>query len=81
LTCPHKERGRGIQASDLHFIKSGPQLIEIRVYSHVDWIGDPTYRYSTTGYCFLLSEFPTSHGVARNSLLLPNLILKLSTMP
>jgi hypothetical protein len=79
--CPHKEKGRGIRTSNLYFIMNGLQSIELHVYSHVDWIGDPTYHWFTTGYCFLLGEFPTSHGVARNSLLLPNLILKLSTMP
>ena len=28
----------------------------LRVFSDADWVGDPTNRRSTTGYCFLLSS-------------------------
>jgi hypothetical protein len=51
--------------------------LDLRVYSDVDWAGDPTDRHSTTGYCFLLGDSLT-HGVVRNNLLLPVLALKLS---
>jgi hypothetical protein len=29
LTCPHKKEGEGIRTSDLHFMRHGPQLIEL----------------------------------------------------
>jgi hypothetical protein len=36
----------------LHF--SSHSSLELRAYSDADWVGDPTDRRSTTGYCFLL---------------------------
>jgi hypothetical protein len=30
--------------------------LELRAYADADWVGDPTDRRSTTGYCFLLGS-------------------------
>ena len=33
---------------------SAQSPLVLRAFSDADWAGDPTYRRSTTGYCFLL---------------------------
>jgi hypothetical protein len=38
----------------LHF--SSHSSLDLRVYSDADCAEDPTYRRSTTGYCFLLGD-------------------------
>uniref|UniRef100_A0A2N9EKA6 Integrase catalytic domain-containing protein n=1 Tax=Fagus sylvatica TaxID=28930 RepID=A0A2N9EKA6_FAGSY len=38
----------------LHFSAQSP--LTLRAYSDADWVGDPTDRRSTTGYCFLLGS-------------------------
>ena len=35
---------------------SAQSPLVLRAFSDADWAGDPTYRRSTTGYCFLLSS-------------------------
>ena len=38
----------------LHF--SSHSLLTFQAYSDADWVGDPTDRRSTTGYCFLMGD-------------------------
>ena len=38
----------------LHF--SSHSSLTLQAYSDADWASDPTYRQSTTGYCFLLGN-------------------------
>jgi hypothetical protein len=38
----------------LHFFSRSS--LDLYVYSDVDWVGDPTNRRSTMGYCFLLGD-------------------------
>ena len=38
----------------LFYLVQSPLVL--RVFSDVDWAGDPTDRRSTTGYCFLLGS-------------------------
>ena len=43
---------KGTLFHGLHF--SAQFSFELRAYADADWVGDPTDRRSTTGYCFLL---------------------------
>jgi hypothetical protein len=45
---------KGTLFHGLHF--STQFSLELRAYADVDWVGDPTDRRSTTGYCFLLGS-------------------------
>jgi hypothetical protein len=45
---------KGTLFHGLHF--SSHSTLDLRIYSDADWAGDPTYRRSTTGYCFLLGD-------------------------
>ena len=42
----------------LHF--SSHSSLTLKAYSNADWADDPTDRRSTTGYCFLLGDYPIS---------------------
>ena len=43
---------KGTMFCGLHF--SSCSSLELQAYFDADWAGDPTDRYSTTKYCFLL---------------------------
>ena len=43
---------KGTLFHDLHF--SAQSSLKLRAYADANWVGDPTNRHSTTGYCFLL---------------------------
>jgi transposase InsO family protein len=45
---------KGTLFHGLHFSAQSP--LTLRAYSDADWVGDPTDRRSTTGYCFLLGS-------------------------
>ena len=45
---------KGTIFDGLHF--SSHSSLNLQAYSDADWAGDPTYRRSTTGYCFLLGD-------------------------
>jgi hypothetical protein len=45
---------KGTLFHGLHF--SSHSSLDLRVYSDADCAGDPTYRRSTTSYCFLLGD-------------------------
>ena len=46
---------KGTLFHGLHF--SAQSSFELRAYADADWVGDPTNRRFTTGYCFLLGFF------------------------
>ena len=43
---------KGTLYHSLHY--SSRSFLKLHAYSNVDWAGDPTDRYSITGFCFLL---------------------------
>jgi hypothetical protein len=43
---------KGTLFHGFHFSSQSP--LELHAYPNADWVGDPTDRRSTTGYCFLL---------------------------
>ncbi|XP_028105052.1 uncharacterized protein LOC114304078 [Camellia sinensis] len=45
---------KGTLFHGLHYSSSSALLL--RTYSDVDWVGDPTDRRSTTGFCFFLGD-------------------------
>jgi hypothetical protein len=45
---------KGTLFHGLHF--SSQSSLTLQAYSDADWVGDPTDRRSTTGYCFLLGD-------------------------
>ena len=45
---------KGTLFHGLHF--SAQSSLTLKAYSDADWVGDPTDRRFTTGYCFLLSS-------------------------
>ena len=45
---------KGTLFHGLFYLAQSPLVL--RVFSDVDWAGDPTNRRSTTGYCFLLGS-------------------------
>jgi hypothetical protein len=45
---------KGTLFHGLHF--SAQSSLELHAYADADWVGDPTDRRSTIGYCFLLSS-------------------------
>ena len=45
---------KGTIFNGLHF--SSHFSLTLQAYSDIDWVGDPTDRRSTTGYCFLLGD-------------------------
>ena len=45
---------KGTIFDGLHF--SSHSSLTLQTYSNADWVGDPTDRQSTTGYCFLLGD-------------------------
>ena len=45
---------KGTIFDGLHF--SSHSSLTLQAYSDADWVGDPTYRRSTIGYCFLLGD-------------------------
>ena len=45
---------KGILFHGLFYSAQSPLIL--RVFSNVDWAGDPTDPRSTTGYCFLLGS-------------------------
>ena len=46
---------KGTIFDGLHF--SSHSSLTLQAYSDADWVGDPTDRRSTTGYCFLLGDY------------------------
>ena len=46
---------KGTIFDGLHF--SSHSSLALQAYLDADWVGDPTYRRSTTGYCFLLGDY------------------------
>ena len=45
---------KGTIFDGLHF--SSHSSLTLQAYSDADWVGDPTDRRSTIGYCFLLGD-------------------------
>ena len=45
---------KGTVFDGLHF--SSHSSLTLQAYSDADWAGDPTYRRSTTRYCFLMGD-------------------------
>ncbi len=45
---------KGMLFHGLHFLAQSS--LELHAYADADWVGDPTNRHSTTGYCFLLGS-------------------------
>ena len=45
---------KGTLFHGLHF--SASSSLELRAFSDADWVGDPTDRRSTTGFCFFLGD-------------------------
>ena len=45
---------KGTIFDGLHF--SSHSSLTLQAYSNADWAGDPSYRRSTTRYCFLLGD-------------------------
>ena len=45
---------KGTVFHGLHF--SRHSSLDLRAYSDANWANDPTYRHSTTGYCFFLGD-------------------------
>ena len=55
---------KGTIFDGLHF--SSHSSLTFQAYSDADWVGDPTDRRSTTGYCFLLGRSKKLTVVARS---------------
>uniref|UniRef100_A0A2N9HCD2 Reverse transcriptase Ty1/copia-type domain-containing protein n=1 Tax=Fagus sylvatica TaxID=28930 RepID=A0A2N9HCD2_FAGSY len=56
---------KGTLFHGLHF--SAHSSLELCAYADVDWVGDPTDRRSTTGYCFLLGSSLISWRIKKQS--------------